>query len=580
MRLFLIPECAEPSTVQERPRTKLPEPMSMPACPSPAEAPAGDPSEMTLALPAPAGPPAQEKAALPGPAAREEAGDAQPDPPAPDVHVEELLPSPQPASPPGTASLVGAGSGTGTQSAGTSPPWTLAGSKLSSRSHPSPMPSPEGTVINGDQMALAGAQGCDSHPVPASKSTGAALSTAAVSPPTSPPALAAQQPAVDRPLAELLDTRPGSDWASSTASQTRANTVRAPKRVLRMHTGAEVAEQSKLATSDEVAMAAAHAAAPPSSDNTDVASADADGQFIQPAPRPKGIRQGAVVDVRASHDAVNLGAYYAQLLPSVNRVSAPVVTPPDSGTAQHVVQTRPRAKQPSFESDRGAPFSWHGRSSAGNASVFVPAGALPEMSSEGTGSQAWTPASEDGTAAEPEVDIELMPKRAVGLLSASKDSPLQVFINRYVLPAILSPVGKVMVIALVLIGIVLGAVGASRLREGLDIGTLAPDGHFIKPFDDLDRQLRVFVGPSPVSPAPWLPMTACPPVRHRRCNENTWTCVQVCRRASTSEAWTSPIRRCSAACCRHMPTCCAHPTLSAPAFRLQMCGSPRSRTLW
>ena len=78
-------------------------------------------------------------------------------------------------------------------------------------------------------------------------------------------------------------------------------------------------------------------------------------------------------------------------------------------------------------------------------------------------------------------------KLPVGFLSASKDSYLQIFLNRFLVPPLLHPVSRALVI-LVFLGIVAtGAVGASRLDEGLDLSTLAPNGHYTKDYYQRDN---------------------------------------------------------------------------------------------
>lgn len=100
----------------------------------------------------------------------------------------------------------------------------------------------------------------------------------------------------------------------------------------------------------------------------------------------------------------------------------------------------------------------------------------------------------------------------VGILSSSKDSYLQLFLNRFVLPALLNPIGKLVIVLLVVALAVVGGIGVSRLDEGLPLGALAPDGHYYKGFDErivkLESQSgvplrpfrgRVFFGAHPYS---------------------------------------------------------------------------------
>lgn len=75
----------------------------------------------------------------------------------------------------------------------------------------------------------------------------------------------------------------------------------------------------------------------------------------------------------------------------------------------------------------------------------------------------------------------------VGILSSNKDSYLQLVLNKYMLPAILSPIGKLVIVGLVIATSVLGGIGVSRLDEGLPLGDLAPDDHYFKLF--YDRQV-------------------------------------------------------------------------------------------
>jgi hypothetical protein len=90
--------------------------------------------------------------------------------------------------------------------------------------------------------------------------------------------------------------------------------------------------------------------------------------------------------------------------------------------------------------------------------------------------------------------VDLLPHRRVGALSASKDSLLQYFMNRYFLPTLFHPVGAAFILLAMATAIIVGIVGASRLGEGLQISTLAPDGHFLKPFDAVEREFRAYAG--------------------------------------------------------------------------------------
>ena len=84
-----------------------------------------------------------------------------------------------------------------------------------------------------------------------------------------------------------------------------------------------------------------------------------------------------------------------------------------------------------------------------------------------------------------DADTGPVKKRAVGLLSASKDSYLQIALNRFVLPGLLHPVGKAVVLLVLAAALAVGFVGSTRLDEGLTFSQLAPDGHYIKAYDAL-----------------------------------------------------------------------------------------------
>ena len=75
-------------------------------------------------------------------------------------------------------------------------------------------------------------------------------------------------------------------------------------------------------------------------------------------------------------------------------------------------------------------------------------------------------------------------KRAVGVLSASKDSWLQWLLNKALVPVLLHPVGKTVMLALLVAGVVCGGIGITRLGEGLEDAWLAPDGHYSGAFAD------------------------------------------------------------------------------------------------
>jgi hypothetical protein len=71
----------------------------------------------------------------------------------------------------------------------------------------------------------------------------------------------------------------------------------------------------------------------------------------------------------------------------------------------------------------------------------------------------------------------------IGMLSSNKDSLLQQAINKYILPLMLHPIGKVVIVLLVVAVAVLGGIGVAEVTEGLPTGSLAPDGHYYKTFD-------------------------------------------------------------------------------------------------
>lgn len=83
---------------------------------------------------------------------------------------------------------------------------------------------------------------------------------------------------------------------------------------------------------------------------------------------------------------------------------------------------------------------------------------------------------------------DVQPRKPVGLMSANKDSGLQAILNKHVLPAILHPAGKVIFLLMAVAMAVLGGVGVTRLREGLPLGSLAPDDHYYRDFDAASSQ--------------------------------------------------------------------------------------------
>jgi hypothetical protein len=97
-------------------------------------------------------------------------------------------------------------------------------------------------------------------------------------------------------------------------------------------------------------------------------------------------------------------------------------------------------------------------------------------------------------------------KLTVGFLSSSKDSWLQIFLNRVLVPLLLYPVGQVAILSLLVAGLVSGGVGISRLGEGLKLPSLAPDNHYVKSFYTLNDKFSSGSGaPQPAPPArSWL----------------------------------------------------------------------------
>jgi hypothetical protein len=97
--------------------------------------------------------------------------------------------------------------------------------------------------------------------------------------------------------------------------------------------------------------------------------------------------------------------------------------------------------------------------------------------------------------------VTVLAQRPAGLMSANGDSWLQQLLNRTVLPVMLNPVSKVIMICIVAGLAVVGAVGVGRLKEGLPLGDLAPDDHYIRAFDDRAEQFEDNSGePSVMSP--------------------------------------------------------------------------------
>jgi Sterol-sensing domain of SREBP cleavage-activation len=77
-------------------------------------------------------------------------------------------------------------------------------------------------------------------------------------------------------------------------------------------------------------------------------------------------------------------------------------------------------------------------------------------------------------------------KPRMSLMSASKDSWIQMILARYWLPVLFHPVTRAFVILLAIAGVVAGGVGAANVGEGLKLKDLAPDDSYVKSFDPLD----------------------------------------------------------------------------------------------
>lgn len=69
-------------------------------------------------------------------------------------------------------------------------------------------------------------------------------------------------------------------------------------------------------------------------------------------------------------------------------------------------------------------------------------------------------------------DENIAAKTPVGFLSSNKDSWLQLFLNKYLFSVVYSLPGKVTIIAIVIVGIVLGSVGIVRPRPRRSTKTL------------------------------------------------------------------------------------------------------------
>ena len=88
-------------------------------------------------------------------------------------------------------------------------------------------------------------------------------------------------------------------------------------------------------------------------------------------------------------------------------------------------------------------------------------------------------------------------KVPVGLLSASKDSWLQIVLNRVLVPPLLHPASQAAILALLVAALVSGGLGVSRLGEGLQQSSLAPDGHYVRSFDALNIDFNANSGAHP-----------------------------------------------------------------------------------
>jgi hypothetical protein len=149
--------------------------------------------------------------------------------------------------------------------------------------------------------------------------------------------------------------------------------------------------------------------------------------------------------------------------------------------AMHTIRTQALAREQSTPRLRS-----HRRAGDGKADGGLPDGnRLPDGGSP-TGS------ASGGRSAG--IGVELLPRRRVGMLSASKDSPLQHLLNRYLVPLVLNRWCRALCLLLVAVGVAVSAYGATHLSEGLQISSIAPDGSFVKPFDALERELRRYAG--------------------------------------------------------------------------------------
>jgi hypothetical protein len=86
--------------------------------------------------------------------------------------------------------------------------------------------------------------------------------------------------------------------------------------------------------------------------------------------------------------------------------------------------------------------------------------------------------------------LQEVKKKRSGILSASKTSYLQICLNKYIVPAIMHPIGKTIVLALLLGGVATGIVGTTRLGEGLQLSSLANDNHYAKPFEEMNTEFE------------------------------------------------------------------------------------------
>jgi hypothetical protein len=87
------------------------------------------------------------------------------------------------------------------------------------------------------------------------------------------------------------------------------------------------------------------------------------------------------------------------------------------------------------------------------------------------------------------------------MLSASKDSWLQIGLAKYWLPFLFQPAVRVLVVALAIGGAVAGGLGATRADEGLNLESLAPDGSYVKTFNPLEVRFQSISGAYTIPPS-------------------------------------------------------------------------------